>query len=205
MNFKHYWNTLLLENNNQIWFHGDISKRENFCDQKMDRDPFIKDPNANGPGIYFTNNYNEAKGYAAPNGFIYKVNINSNNKKIITDKDKSSYNKKFLFNLIKKAQSIDPESVWYALTDYGLEIQNHQLVADYHIMSVINKNLNMLSLIDSCIVIYKEFFRRNANIWAKSMSDLGVIGYHHKTNSETIHFVVYDCNAINIIEEEKYI
>lgn len=205
MTFKHYWNTLLLENNNQIWFHGDTSKRENFCDQKMDRDPFIKDPNANGPGIYFTNNYSLARGYASPNGFIYKVNINTNNKKIITDKDKSSNNKKFLFNLIKKAQSIDLESVWYALTDYGLEIDNPNLVSDYHIMSVINNNLIMLSLIDSSIIIYKEFFKRNYNLWIKSMIDLGIIGYQKKQTVASIDFIVYDCNAINIIEEEKYI
>ena len=72
--FKQYFEAVNTEN---IWFHGDPNKRTNFCDQKMDRIPFTQDPNANGPGIYFTKDYPQAKGYAYPDGYIYTVDIDT--------------------------------------------------------------------------------------------------------------------------------
>jgi len=186
----------------KTWYHGDSNKRDNFCNQKMDRDAFIRDTNANGPGIYFTDNYSEAIGYASPKGYVYTVQIDTSKGKVINEKDKSSNNKELLFKLLKKAQEYDSEGVWYALTDYGYEIEEPSFVKDSHLKMVIN-NYNNFSLIDACIMVYREFFRRNAEEWAKAMAEIGIIGYLH-SQKESVHFIIYDCEVIKIIEEKSF-
>lgn len=199
MNFK-----LFLEaTNKNVWFHGDPNKRENFCDQKMDRDPFIEDPNANGPGIYFTKDYNQARGYAEPDGYVYTVKINPSAGYIIREDDKVDEHHQFLFKLLKKAQDLDPEAVYYAVTDYGYEIMNVEDVRDGHLKRII-ESWDGLELIDAAVMSYKEFFGRNANAWANAMKELGILGYIQK-QPETDHLIVYNCQAIKIIKEEKYV
>lgn len=183
------------------WYHGDPNQRHDFCDQKMDRDRYTADPNANGPGIYFTKDKDQAYGYAEPNGYFYKVRINTDGRKVILEKHKASSNKKFLFKLIKKAQEHDADRVFYAVSDYEYVTEPSE-VRDQHIINLINKFLANESLIGACVIIYKEFFN-DANLWAKSMSDLGVAGFIQQ-QPETTHFVAYDCNIIEILETLPY-
>lgn len=201
MNFKYFYESTDKKN---IWFHGDPNKRENFCDQKMDRIPFSEDPNANGPGIYFTKDYGQARGYAQPDGYVYTVRIDPSKGLVIREQDQASGNRKLLFGLIKKAQDRDPEDVYYAVTDYGYdEVVNVEDVRDHHLKSII-KRMDGFELIDAAIVIYKEFFSRDSNSWANAMRELGVLGYIQK-QPETDHFIVYNCEAIEILKEEKYV
>lgn len=187
-----------------VWFHGDTHKRQNFCDQKMDREAFVQDPNANGPGIYFTKDYTQARGYANPNGYVYTVKIDIGHNRVILEDDEAEDHKEFLFFLIKKAQEYDPEHVYYAVTDYGVEIMDVDDVTDEHIKDIIEEYLSNLKLIGAAVSIYKEFFGREANEWTKAMKDLGVVGFIQE-QPETTHFIVYDCDAITILKEEKYV
>lgn len=184
-----------------VWYHGDTSKREGFCDQRMDRELFVKDANANGPGIYLTNNYEEALGYAEGKGWVYTLEVDLSKGRIIRESDTVVKNKEFLYSLIKLSQKRDSERVWYALTDYGLEIQSPEKVKDLDIKKVINNWLSF-SLIDGCIMVYKEFFGRNANEWVNSMKSLGMVGFLVKQR-ESDHLIVYNCEAIKIIKEDK--
>jgi hypothetical protein len=201
MTFKDY----LLESKNldNIWFHGDQQKREHFCDQKMDRVPFMEEPNANGPGIYCTKDYNQAFGYAEPNGYVYMVKIDPKAGYVIKKRDKAVNHKEFMFDLIKKAQIYNPESVYYGVTDYGIEIINVEDVTDNHIKLIINKYFSNNKLIDAAVAIYKEFWGRDANAWVNAMVELGMLGFIKK-QPDTYHLIVYNCKAIEILKEEKY-
>lgn len=187
-----------------IWFHGDPNQRKHFCDQRMDREAFVQDPNANGPGIYFTKDYTQARGYAYPDGYVYTVKINPNAGFIIKEKDKAKDHKDFLFTLIKKAQEHNPETVYYAVTDYGHEIMNVDDVTDDHIKSIIENYLSNFNLISAAVSVYKEFFGREANPWTKAMKETGALGFLQK-QPDTDHLIVYDCDAIEILKEEKYV
>jgi hypothetical protein len=199
MKFKHFYESA----SKNIWFHGDSNKRDSFCDQKMDRVPFTEDPNANGPGIYFTKDYTQARGYAEPDGYVYTVNIDHSKGYIIKEEDQASDHKDFLFKLIKKAQAYDPEVVYYTVTDYGYEIMNVEDVEDEHLNSII-ETWDGFGFIDAVVMIYKEFFGREANAWTNAMKDLGALGYI-QSQPDTDHFIVYDCEAIEILKEEKYV
>ena len=187
-----------------IWFHGDPNQREHFCDQRMDREAFVEDPNANGPGIYFTKDYTQARGYAHPDGWVYTVRIDPDAGYVIKEDDEADDHKDFLFKLIKKAQAHNPETVYYAITDYGVEVMEVEDVTDEYIYYVIEEFIYTSTLIDAAVAIYKEFFGREANPWAQAMKDLGMLGFLQK-QPETDHLIVYNCEAIEILKEEKYV
>lgn len=65
----------------RTWYHGDTSARHtlgvndaDFSSQQY-QPASNRDPNAQGPGIYFTNLKTQAHGYAYPNGFVYSANV----------------------------------------------------------------------------------------------------------------------------------
>lgn len=184
-----------------VWYHGDPNQRADFCDQRMDREAFVQDPNANGPGIYFTKDYQQARGYAEPDGYVYTVRIAMDSGKVIREGEEASDHQKFLFRLLKAAQKLDAEAVWYTVTDYGHEVMDPSGVRDEHLKSII-RGWDGLELIDAAVMSYKEFFGRDANAWAKAMVELGALGYI-QSQPETDHFIVYDCDAIDILKEEK--
>jgi hypothetical protein len=183
-----------------VWFHGDPNKRSDFCDQKMDRQAFVQDPNANGPGIYFTKDYGQARGYGE-GGYVYTCRIDSSAGKIIRETDDAEDHQKFLFRLLKRAQSYDAESVWYAVTDYGHEVVDPSGVRDGHLKEII-RGWSGIELIGAAVMVYKEFFGRDANEWAKAMSELGMLGFL-QSQPETDHLIVYNCEAIEILKEER--
>ena len=56
----------------RLWYHGDTSRRLTFEDQRFQN---IDAPNAQGPGIYFTESKNQARGYAWPEGWLYTAHL----------------------------------------------------------------------------------------------------------------------------------
>jgi len=201
MNFKYF-----LENykvNADHWYHGDQSKRSDFCNQNMDRDTQVAEANARGPGIYLTSDIDQANRYAYPNGYMYTVKIDTSRGRVISDDDKSSKNKKFLFSLIKKAQLLNVETAFYGVSNYA-EVSDVSDVKDQHFINIINNYLSKETFIDSCLTVEKEFFQ-DSNQWTKSMVELGVIGYIHEFKGAGIsHFIIYDCNVIKILAEKSY-
>jgi hypothetical protein len=191
---------IFLENrlSSEIWYHGDIHRRSGFCDQRMDRELYVQESNANGPGIYLTRNKEEAKTYCGDRGYVYTLKILGD--RIIEDKERSNSRKSqdFLYRLIKEGQRYNSERVYYGISDY-IEVRSESEVMDYHIRKIVLEVFSRISFIESCINIGKEFYS-NANDWCSVMSSLGIVGYHP---SNTEHLVIYDCNSIEIVSEES--
>ena len=183
----------------EIWYHGDIHRRSDFCDQRMDRELYVQESNANGPGIYLTRNKEEAMTYCGDSGYVYTLKIIGD--RIIQDKERSNSRKSqdFLYQLIKEGQIYDKQQVYYGISNY-IEVRNESEVMDYHIEKIVLEVFSRLSFIESCINIGKEFYN-DPNDWCSSMSKLGIVGYHP---SDTEHLVIYDCKSIEIVNEEIY-
>lgn len=197
---------LFLESDNgKRWYHGDTSRRNDFCDQNMQRDLQIQDANANGPGIYFTNDPNEAYGYAYPSGYLYTVDIDTDSGRIIRHDDMSEDNQDILIQLIKIANKIDPEKVYYTISDY-MEgaVTEPEDVEEWMFAHVVEKHMSTDYFIEDVALISRDFFD-SANNWAKAMVKLGIIGYMPEGYKNNQHFIVYDCNIITIVDEKPFV
>lgn len=172
------------------WFHGDQSQRTSFRDQKMDRDQAITDSNENGPGIYFTRSFQDALGYAYPNGYVYTVNVFPKNK-IILDRDKASSE-----HIKKLIDWCPPERKEIGLSNWDEDPLKAEKIA----IATYSK----WGLLNGSIGIYHDFYGNSeANEWANSMMNAGYDGYWHWL-AETEHFVVYNPSIISIIKEMDY-
>lgn len=186
------------------WYHGDISKRTDFCNQNMQRDLQLQEANANGPGIYFTNNADEAYGYASPSGYMYTVDLDTDAGRIITDEDQSEDNRDLLIRLMKIANKLNPEKVYYTISDY-MEgaVTEPEDVEEWMFAQVAENYMSDDLLIKDAALISRDFFD-SANDWAKSMSKNGIIGYLPEGVKDNQHLIVYDCDIITIIDEKPY-
>lgn len=185
-----------MEEKNNIWYHGDVSRRTNFYDQKMNRDS-DRVPNAQGPGIYFTKNKIQAKGYAYPNGYIYTVRINTN--KIIYDSFPKP-NKQFIKKLMLL---VDKEDLDYGLSNWGYDESDPKSYQQALLTATNVYNDNSNNLIDSALQIHNDIFRKDATAWTKAMVKCGVDAFLHKLPTID-HLIVYNPGVIEIIKEEQY-
>lgn len=176
-----------------IWYHGDTSKRSKFSDQKMDRDQHM-DPNAMGPGIYWTESKRQAKGYAYPKGYIYTAEIRTN--KVI--KDETKPNRAKVKSLIELAPDLD-----MALSNFGYDPGYTSKSAV--LKDAIDGYMNFSeSMIDAALTIYHDFYNRTrANLWAMNMVKVGIDAFEHKLR-ELKHLIVYNPKVIKVKKIEAY-
>lgn len=176
-----------------IWYHGDTSKRSSFNDQKMDRDQ-DKDPNAMGPGIYWTESKRQAKGYAYPKGHVYTAEIIT--KKVIKDKTPKPSRKK-IEKMILASPDLDMSlSNW----GYGDGITSKNEALNMAIEAYINDD----SLIDSLVTVYHDFYGRSeSNLWAKNMVKIGIDAFEHQLPTVK-HLIVYNPKIIKVKKVEPY-
>lgn len=178
-----------------VWYHGDSAKRSRFDDQKMDRDQHV-DPNAMGPGIYWTKDERQAYGYAAPKGYVYTAQVKSN--KLIKDNTRPNQAK-----LEKLVSLVDKESLGYGLSNWGEDYERGLQSRAFR--EAINAYMNYnTSMIDATLQIYHDFFGRSgANEWCRAMVKIGYDAFLHKLPA-TYHLVVYNPKVIHVVSEDKY-
>jgi hypothetical protein len=172
-----------------IWWHGDASKRSSFHDQKMDYDGYEHERNANGPGIYFTRLKDQAIGYAGEGrGWVYGVRFPGGR----FFKDKTKPTVRFVHDLIRLA---DQESLMYGLSDWdeNPSLAMRKAVASYSAQD---------TLLDAALGVKNNFYS-SSNEWTKAMVKLGWDGFLHKLPS-TEHMIVYNPDVIQIVSEETY-
>jgi hypothetical protein len=179
-----------------VWYHGDTAKRGDFRDQKMDRDS-DSDPNAAGPGIYFTADQQQAQGYAYPDGYVYTAEIST--RKILKDTTRPSAAK-----IRKLILSTDAERLEYGLSNWGYEgnvsSRNEALA-----QAVDSYTRFSETMIDAAAAIYHDFYGRDgANDWARAMVKIGYDAYLHKLPAVD-HLIVYNPDVIQVLSETKYV
>lgn len=180
----------------RIWYHGDSTKRSSgFHDQKMNRDA-DRDPNAQGPGIYWTADKEQAKGYAYKNGYVYTAEIRSS--KIIKDSTKpnSAVIRKLI--LLAPKEDLDVGLSNWGYDESGKESFNQALEAAVNAYTHQSE-----SLIDSMLMVHHDIYRKEANTWTQAMVKCGIDAYLHKLPAVE-HLIVYNPNVIKVLKEEPW-
>jgi hypothetical protein len=183
----------------QRWYHGDTSKRTQWTNQNMDRDLSTGSPNQYGPGIYWTSDYNQARTYAYPRGYVYEASINT--KKFI--KPTTRPNKRVLTKLILSLPARDLDN---RLADWGYDpgFTSRQDALDQALESYLMED----TLLNAAIGISVDFWGSSvqaANAWAKAMVKIGIHGAIVKVSSKPLYYaVVYNPNTIKVLKEEQY-
>lgn len=175
-----------------LWYHGDIGKRTSFDSQHMDRDG-AQDPNAVGPGIYLTRDRRQAHGYAAPNGYLYTIRIQTTPSRVMKDSTKPTAD--LIDRIIKLAPEEDRE------TGYSNWAQDPN-EAHRQALKAYGPDSGM-TLHESLMCMYREFYGRQPNIWAKAVARLGFDALLHKLPLVD-HLIVYNPAIIKIVKEQKY-
>lgn len=84
--------------------------------------------NEHGVGIYFTDEFNTSKMYGE---HVVKAEINPSD--FIESRSFIEKLGKSFFNLLKYLYKIEPEGIWYLVTDYGMEVFNPEDVEESHL------------------------------------------------------------------------
>ena len=162
-------------------YHGTTHKLNNFSDE------FVGGAEANdqeGPGIYFTTEYNEAVKYAGGNGFVYEVNLKP--KKLVSDKMNNDLS--YLTNTIIKLIKMAPNWKNVAKSfDEGLE----DMVAKYVHRTQSEK--------EAFVGLYNDVYKGNAVYYLRNMTKLGYDGVYLPTRDGGAHVVIYDPSLIKVL------
>jgi hypothetical protein len=174
----------------------------------MDRDASA-DELYNGPGIYFTEDIQEALTYAENNGYVYKVEIGGN---IITNERGLTLEE--ILNLIRwmpeeKEEDFKQEYMDENLGPFDDPDEYEDNFEEYFEEYKKERALKYAKFADNnflapTINLYKEFYgNENANDFTNSLVNLGIDGIQVKFD-ERQHVVVYNPKVIDIWDEMNY-
>lgn len=175
----------ILHEDATVWYHGDSIKRTTFQGQKMDRDRGAQSGgNENGPGIYWTSEYEEAQGYGK---VVHHATMKVSKARLLTDKTKATVK-----NVTALINACDPTRRDDALTNWAETTREafHLAVQAY---------VNISTFADAAVSIYHDIFGYDADAWAKAMVAIGFDAYQP---SKRPHFVVYNPAVIQSVKED---
>lgn len=170
----------------KLWYHGDTRLVTSFRDNRMDRDLTLnQDRLANGPGIYFTEQYSEALDYARPNGYVYTVHL----KGTIIPENTTLTN------------DIISSLIFWAIEEIDdIFVEEDEIQDDIKKYTLYGRD----NFLPPTIAIYDKYYGNdNANIFTNNLVTLGIDGIQ-VTFSDRQHVVVYNPKIIDIIESKDY-
>jgi hypothetical protein len=168
-----------------LWFHGDAARREHFEDQKWDRDPH-EDRNASGPGIYFTEDIQQARSYASGGGHVYAAKLRPTFKVLPNKPPTLRFLKKFY-------DAASPEDQYYFLSNWMEEpdIRNPA--------PVLRKYLQYNDRMIDALLVLRNDLVQDPSDWIKAARATGYHG-HIVQLPEVRHLVVWDPRHLVIRE-----
>jgi hypothetical protein len=170
----------------RLWYHGDTSRRLTFEDQRFqNRD----NPNALGPGIYFTFSRPQAVGYAGRNGWVYTATIRG---KCVTDRQRMTPEE-----VRRLVGMFDEEGRGYLFSNWDEDPRR----AMEKILRAYTTDMDLVSAAADLGRQGGLDFQRDGRTWAAAMSRLGYAALLHRL-PEVEHLVVWDPSALTILREE---
>jgi len=161
-------------------YHGTPNKITNFSDE------FVGGADANdqeGPGIYFTTKREEAIKYAGKSGFIYDVNLKTNN--LLSDE--KTHDLDYLTEPITKLIKMSPNWKQVAKSfDEGLD----DMIAKYVHRTESEK--------EAFVGLYSDVYKGNAVAYVRNMSKLGYDGVYLPASDGGAHIVIYNPSLITV-------
>lgn len=172
------------------WYHGDANRRSTFSDQEMDHDNGSVDGNAIGPGIYWTRDPVQARGYAHPSGYVYTATMKTSATRILHENTKATRTM-----LAKFLDAAPEESRQYGLTNWD----ENPVTAR---QKALQAYLNSSTAHEALISIYHDFYGHEYNLFAKAMTALGFDAFLHALPGVD-HLIIYNPAVIRITREAK--
>lgn len=159
--------------NDGLWYHGD-TRETDFSDQTMDAEDHTRDRNARGPGIYWTREEHQAKGYGL-GGFLYTATAKIDQTRLMTADHRPT--RWFIESFIRLAP-MGPRKI-------GLSNWMNSM------KSAIDAYMDDESLHEALMGVYNDFYGRDSRAFAKSMVKIGFDAYiHHLPGVD--HLVVWN-------------
>jgi hypothetical protein len=162
------------------WYHGDTSDgRQNFADQRWDRECNQSSLNEAGPGIYFTTKRSTAEGYGS---HLYLARIKPSFRAVPQRKPSLDMLQRFY-------RWAPPEDKVRFITDW----------AGIRTPEILKKYAQQYSYYDTLLSLYGDLYRDPA-AWVRAMKRLGFSGALIPKERET-HLVVWSPDDL-IIQQE---
>lgn len=170
------------------WFHGDRSRREAFTDQR-DRRRTESDPNALGPGIYWAVNPETARGYAWPDGWLYRAMMRVPLERIMLP------NTRLRPGVVKRLIELCPVEIRVeALTNFG----EHPAYALAAAVSAYTQVAARESALDACVGLFHDVYSWQHEPFLAAMPQIGFDCY---LAPDIGHLVVWNPKIIDVLDE----
>jgi len=180
------------DNNKITAYHGsgDIINKFKF----VSRD---KANNQEGPGMYFTINYDDAKKYAGDNGYVYTVEFTPN--RLLTDKPINTVDKKELRSNVLKLIKMSPNWKRVAI-NYGDDLEEGLDGMLYKYIDLSRTERLVY------ISIYEDLYINKPELFVKGMVKLGYDGAHLSSkDGSRDNYAVYNKSKLKITNKEQII
>jgi len=151
--------------------------------------------NQEGPGVYFTINYDGAKGYAGDGGYVYTVELTPKRllRNVALDKLDKNQLRDEVIKLIKMAPNWKSIAMNYGDTEEdGLDGMLYQYIET-------SKSKRRVFLF-----IYEDLYKNNPDIYIKNMIKLGYDGAYLKSKDGlNDNYAIYNSSVIKLVKTEQ--
>jgi hypothetical protein len=180
------WSDIIIDDK-YTWYHGRSVDNDTFSLNYVGGE---ESTDQEGPGFYFTNNLQNAKGYAYPNGIVLKCKVDYKKLIIKGDVSETQTSKKIVIDLINNSPNKDSA------------LENFDEDPKVAMIKAVNVYLKYTAAYDSYQIIARDFYRYNAKEYLQVLSK-----YYDaqltKHDNTTYHLIVYNPNIITIIDKIK--
>lgn len=159
------------QNPAKVWFHGDPQLRTDFRDQRWDRDRTTSSLNEDGPGVYFTTNYDHAASYGA---YVVELRLPKEFRALRRQKPTM----KALRKVFGEAR---PE-------------QQERFLADWDgapASEILAKYARQPTLHGALVSLYGDLFQYDADAWIAAVRELGYDGVIVPKSYGVEHLIVW--------------
>lgn len=180
------WPDIIL-NDKHIWYHGRTVDNETFSLDYVGGERSI---DQEGPGFYFTNDLQNARSYAYPNGIVLKCQVDYKKLIIKGTASETKTSKKIIVDLINNSPNKD-----YVLENFDEDPRLAMIKA-------VNAYLKYTDAFDSYQIVARDFYRHDAKQYLQVLSK-----YYDaqltKHDNTIYHLVVYNPALIRVIDKIK--
>jgi hypothetical protein len=176
----------------QLWYHGG-PRITDWNNLRWDRERGTSDGNAEGPGMYWTTDFDEAAGYTHhPDSTIYVATMRDGFR-LVPKKRPTMAALRELFSLA------EPDDQEIFLSNWQIEMP----VTKQQIDSVLVRYSRQTTAFDAFVTLYHDLFRYDAGAFVNAMRSMGFDGYvleKGTTGGSRLrkHLVLYNVRALEI-------
>jgi len=150
----------------QLWYHGG-PRIQNWEHVRWDRDRSTSDLNAEGPGVYWTTDQEEAWGYTRGEDATVYVATMRDGFKLLPKKRPTMRELRDLYELA----GYEDQEIF--LSNWGLEMSASRAEID----DALKRYSHQTSLFDASVTLYHDLFRYDSDTYVAAMRSLGYDGF----------------------------